>query len=179
MDKATGAGDAIVKIYELQNDLENRFVFRMWASSGKLITDKATCPAADGVCFLKRNGKDELFFMLGFPVIFLAKLYLATKVTKYLEIAKKFLDFALTCDDSLYTFYLSHKVAYGASLVARITKETKYVTLAEKIADYLVSAQDANGVFDAGRMPVPDDQYDQVGEIGTWLREIYAELSGV
>ena len=95
----------------------------------------------------------------------------------YLETAKSYLDFALSCHDSIRSFYFSHKVAWGAAIIANITKDDRYVNLSKSIVDYLLSIQDGSGVW------LKDEpahtSFDQTAEIAIWLREISAELSDV
>ena len=84
--------------------------------------------------------------------------------------AEKILDFLLTCDDSFYSYFLSHKCAYGASLIALATGKRKYREMSAHVARYLLSCQTAAGSFDLGLPPM--GTLDQTAEIGTWLKEI-------
>ncbi|ELT88387.1 hypothetical protein CAPTEDRAFT_195673 [Capitella teleta] len=163
-------------IFDQQPNLNEEFFLRFSHKENKIITEFPSEMTPFYV--LKRSEPNQLYFMLGFPIYFLAKMHEAG-YTKHnvLDLAKSLLDFCLSCHDSIYTFHFAHKVALGASLVAKITKEEKYKTLALRVADNLVSLQADSGLFlpDADAM----DRYDQSAEIGVWLREIASNLDSV
>lgn len=102
------------------------------------------------------------------------KLYQATGNGLYLETAKGYLDFALSCDNNIRTFYFSHKVAWGAAIMAQLTGENKYVELSKDIADYLLSIQEHDGGWLTDQPA--HTSFDQTAEIGIWLREMTASL---
>lgn len=85
--------------------------------------------------------------MIGYPIAFLGNLYQATQNAQYMAAAKEYLNFASTCQNHLYTCYFSHKVAWGAAIIANLTGERCFADLAVRIADYLLSIQGANGAW--------------------------------
>ena len=93
---------------------------------------------------------------------------------RYIDGARRYLDFALSCGDSLYTFIKSHKVAMGAAIVAAITKEAKHAILATKIADNLLTTRTDDGMF-LSTSPLIE-RVDQTAENCGWMREIATEL---
>jgi len=92
----------------------------------------------------------------------------------HLEAARDYLDFALSCRGNLRTFYFSHKVAWGAAALARITGDQRCVELATAIADHLLEIQDPSGAWLTDQPP--HTTFDQTAEIAIWLKEISAEL---
>ena len=174
MDTARRAGDLVKSFMASQPDTTEAIYLRMTAE-GKIISEY---PAEAAVFHIvKRQDANQLYFMIGYPIGFLAKMYLATGDKSFLCTATEIIEFCLGCHDSIYTFHFAHKVAWGTSIVASITKEPRYVALVEKIAAFLVSLQDESGVFLAEASPA--DRYDQSAELGTWLREIDVSLSSL
>ncbi|XP_046360466.2 uncharacterized protein LOC124138006 isoform X2 [Haliotis rufescens] len=172
MEVACSTGDTLIRFMDIQPNLDEEFLMKM-DSSGQLI--RSGWPEDKTVFFrIKRKESPNLFYQLGFPAILLAKLYLATGTKRYLEGARSYLDFAYSCGESLYTFIKSHKVAYGASLVAAITKEKKYATMATRISDFIMSTRTESGMF-LSTSPILE-RFDQTAENIGWMREISVEL---
>ncbi|MDJ0597225.1 MAG: hypothetical protein QNJ37_00030 [Crocosphaera sp.] len=171
IEKAKTAGIFLKKVLDIQPDLTTKFYLRV-DEKEQLITDFSE----EMSVFHCVNAIEphQAYFMIGYPIAFLGKLYLATQNNHYLETAKKYLDFAQQCSPYIHTFYFSHKVAWGASIIANITQESKYRNLAIDIADYLVSLQNKEGMW------LKDEpsftSFDQTAEIAIWLREISTEL---
>src|SRR5260221_2658583 len=113
--------------------------------------------------------------MIGHPVAFLAKLYETTQETQYLVTAKKYLDFALICDESIFSFHFAHKIARGAAIVAALTGEDRYKNLAQRIGQNLLDSQGQEGMW----LPQGShmDQVDQTAEVAVWFSEM-AMLEG-
>lgn len=157
---------------DAQPTKDTEIYLRASAKSGKLITTPPDNMAPFYV--VKRDSPNQLYFFLGYHAIFMTRLFQATGEQRFLDSAKRILDFALTCHESLCTFSFSHKVAYAAALVAGVTKEAKYRRLAIGLGEYLLSIQTEDGFF--GKDFEPLDKYDQSAEIAIWLIEIYNEL---
>lgn len=172
LQKAIAAGHLIQKFLTLQPNIQTGFYLRL-NNEGKLLSD---FPQESAIFFeVSATQPNQAYFMLGYPIAFLGKLYSATNDLQYLVAAKGYLDFVFACQGNLRTFHFSHKVAWGAAIMARITKEVRYAELSMSIANYLVSIQDQNGGW-------LQDQpastcFDQTAEIAIWLREICSELS--
>jgi rhamnogalacturonyl hydrolase YesR len=120
---------------------------------------------------------NQAYFMLGYPTAFLGKLFTATNDSQYVDTAKEYLEFLLGCQGNLRTFHYSHKVAWGAAILGKITKDAHYMELAKSIANYLVQTQSPDGRW------LPDQPaytfFDQTAEIAIWMREISSEFQRV
>jgi hypothetical protein len=127
--------------------------------------------------FLFLQPPNQTYFMLGYPIAFLGKLFAATNDSRYIDTAKEYLEFLLTSQGNLRTFHYSHKVAWGAAILAKVTNDARYVDLARSIADYLVQTQGQDGRW------LQDEPaytfFDQTAEIAIWMREICNEFSEV
>ncbi|WP_428263958.1 hypothetical protein [Haliangium sp.] len=171
IERAMRAGDFVLDVLHKQPDLDDGLYLRV-APTGDLITSFPDDAAALHV--VKRTEPFQLYFFVGYPIAFLAKLYEATGDSAYLTGAMDYLAFAQSCDESLYSFNFSHKVGWAASIVARLTGDTSARETATRIADYLLSIQDASGGWLLDQPPL--DHLDQSAEIATWLLELSAEL---
>lgn len=171
LEVARAAGNLLQSSWSLQPHKKSECYLRL-TPEGKLITDFP----ADAAIFFVVSAKQphQAYFMIGYPIAFLGKLYQATGEARYLNTARDYLDFALTCHDNIRSFHFSHKVAWGAAIIANLTKETKYLELATDIADYLLSIQESSGAWLTDQPA--HTSFDQTAEIAIWLKEISAEL---
>jgi len=171
LQKAKTAGHLIQTFLSLQPNKQEGFYLRL-RDDGELITDFAEdCSLFFQVSTTQPN---QAYFMLGYPIAFLGKLFTATNDTRYIDTAKAYLEFLLTCQGNLRTFHYSHKVAWGAAMMARFTKDPRFLELAMSLADYLVQtqAQDGRWLLDEPAFTF----FDQTAEIAIWMREISTEL---
>ena len=172
--KAKAAGQLIQTILSLQPNSKKGFFLRL-NNEGNLITEY---PGESALFFLvSATQPNQAYFMLGYPIAFLGKLYSATQDPHYLHLAKEYLEFLLTCQGNLRTFHYSHKVAWGAAMMARLTKDSKYTELAKDITDYLVATQSQDGRWLTDQPAYTF--FDQTAEIAIWMKEISSELSTI
>ena len=161
-------------ILSLQPDPQKRFFLRL-NDEGTLITDY---PGESALFFLvSATQPNQAYFMLGYPIAFLGNLYSATQDPLYLQTAKEYLEFLLACQGNLRAFHYSHKVAWGAAMMAGLTKDSRYTELAKGIADYLVTTQSHDGRWLTDQPAYTF--FDQTAEIAIWMKEISNELSRV
>lgn len=169
---AKKAGDLLADFVEKQPDLSTNFYLRM-SSDRKIGTE---FPDDAAIFFTVRADQpNQAYFMIGYPLAFLGLLHRQMKASKYLDTAKKYMDFAMSCHDGIFSFYFSHKVAWGAAILANITGEKRCSEFAQKIGDYLLSIQDDEGTWLASEPA--HTSFDQTAEIAIWLKEIAKELS--
>jgi hypothetical protein len=81
----------------------------------------------------------------------------------------------LSCQGNLRSSHTSHKVAWGAAVLARITGDPRCTELVTAISDYLLDIQDPSGAWLTDQPP--HTTFDQTAEIAIWLQEISAERS--
>ncbi len=172
IERATRAGNLLKKFLSLQLWLDNGFYLRL-DNNGELITNYAIEKEIFYQVSAVKPG--QAYFMIGYPIAFLGKLYQATNEDAYLDCARKYLDFALGCHENIKEFHFSHKVAWGSAIMANLTRETKYIDFCQSIVDYLLSIQDTSGAW--LKDEPPHVSFDQTAEIAIWLREISAELT--
>ena len=173
-ERALAAGNVLRRMLELQPHATQEFLLRL-DNNGKLISE---FPSDQSVFYaVSMTQPNQAYFMLGYPVGFLGKLYEATGDSSVLNSATAYLEILLSSRGNLQKFYFSHKVAWGSAIIARITKEPQYLQLSQEIAHYLLSIQSPSGAW-------LEDQpafttFDQTAEIAIWLFEIANELSAI
>ena len=174
LKKAKTAGQLLQTFLFLQPNKQEGFYLRL-RDNGDLITDFVE----DSSLFFHVNPTqpNQAYFMLGYPIAFLGKLFSVTNDPRNIDTAHEYLEFLLGCKGNLRTFHYSHKVAWGAAIMSRITQIERYADLARSIADFLVQTQSPDGRW------LPDEPaytfFDQTAEIAIWMREICHEFTGV
>ena len=171
LSKARTAGHLLESFLFLQPDQQNGFYLRI-KENGELIMDY---PEETAMFFqVTASQPNQAYFMLGYPIAFLGKLFLATRDARFIDTAEAYLEFLLSCRGNLATFHYSHKVAWGAAILARITRDQRYVDLATTLADFFVETQNHDGKWLQDEPPLI--YFDQTAEIAIWLIEISSEL---
>ena len=157
-----------------QRDLDEGLFLRT-DSVGEMITDFV--PEQNSLYHTSRTQRHQLYFMAGYPIGFLVKVFRATQEGRYLEAAKHYADFALSCGENILESPWSHNVMWGTALLARVSGETKYADFSRKLADFFVDIQDDEGCW------VPHEPFyltvAQTAEIAIWLTETDACLAHV
>ncbi|HKR48006.1 MAG TPA: hypothetical protein VJT72_00230 [Pseudonocardiaceae bacterium] len=171
LERAHGAGRWLARLLAIQPDLGEGLLLRR-DRSGHIVRD---IPEGQAVFHLvSAHEPDQAYFMIGYPVAFLAKLFEATADDAHLRAARGYLDFGLSCNGNLRSCPTSHKVAWGAAILARITGDARCAELAVSIADHLLDIQDSSGAWLVDQPA--HTTFDQTAEIAIWLQEISAEL---
>ena len=174
LQQAKSAGQLMQTILSLQPNTTKGFFLRL-NDKGNLITEFPEESAL--FFFVSTTQPNQAYFMLGYPIAFLGKLYSATQDSHYLDTAKEYLERLLTSQGNLRTFHYSHKVAWGSAMISKFTKDPKYTELATSIADYLVTTQNPDGRWLTDQPAYTF--FDQTAEIAIWMKEIRCELSKV
>ncbi len=165
LETAKKAGKLLDKFMNIQPDINSGFYLRM-NDDEKLILDFSE----DVSLFFQVSPTqpNQAYFMIGYPLAFFANLYRSTGDNFYLNTANKYLDFALSCHENIRSFYFSHKVAWGAAIIANLTGEIKATELSKSIAEHLLSIQTETGAW-LTEQPAYS-YFDQTAEIAIWLR---------
>jgi len=169
--RAQRAGGYLAALLDAQPDLDRGLHLRTDAG-GRVIEEFPAEAAAFHL--VHRIEPGQAYFMVGYPIAFLARLAEATGDRNHLRIARGYLDFALSCEGDLRASPLSHKVAWGAAVLGRIDGEPRAIELTRQIAAFLLEIQDADGSWLASEPP--HTTFDQTAEIAIWLQEIAVEL---
>lgn len=167
---AISAGNYLSKAFEKQTNIKNGLYLRS-SNGGDLITsfekDKNL------FYFVSTQDADQLYFMVGYPSAFLALLYKKTADEKFLNFAIQYLDFSLSCNQSIYQSNFSHKIAWAASILYEITKDKRYLDAIEKITTHFIENQSEVGIWYTDH----NTTFDQSPEIACWFLNIARNLS--
>jgi len=176
-EAAAAATKYIVRAVTLQPNID-KFFYLKQTTEGKLITDGFP-EGHYKFYYLRTDQPDQLWFMLGFPLVLLAKMFQIDNNKVCKETADTILDFYDRCLEQKFGCLWSHKIALGTSYMAAVWKDYKgsqrYVSTCEKIVTELLKLQDKNGVFSYPGM-TDRDKMDQTAEVPTWWSEIAANL---
>lgn len=108
LQRAQGAGRWLARLLAIQPELGEGLFLRL-DRSGHLVRDVPEGKAAFHL--VSAREPNQAYFMIGYPVAFLAKLFEATADDAHLHAARGYLDFALSCAGNLRACPTSHKVA--------------------------------------------------------------------
>ncbi len=107
----------------------------------------------------------------------MCKLYQATGIGTYLDYAKRFFEFKLTCFDDRFSFAGSGKSSLGSALYYLCTGDTRARAAAIEFCDFLVETHYPEGGW---RDELEPDELliyiDHAAEFSIWLNEIAATL---
>lgn len=170
LSKACAAGDYLVQTLTEQPDLAAGFYLRRDAS-GKSVLEFPSDAAA--IFIVDKAKPEQLYFMIAYPIAYLAKLYEATNEKKYLNAAHAYAAFALACNESVFHCEFSHKLAWGLAELYKIDPKPTYLEAINKITHYFISEQGTDGLWFSAQ---PLKCYDQSAEIACWFMEIENSL---
>ena len=171
LEKALSAGRMLLRCAECQPDPDAAFHLRLDGRGNPVTEFPAEAAAFHRV---SATEPEQAYFMIGYPMAFLAKLYEATGDEAWLRGARRYLDFALFCGEAIRRCHYSHKVAWGAAALARVSGDDTAAELSFAIACHLLDSQGADGLWLPEEPPLVS--LDQTAEVALWLREIAAEL---
>ena len=179
VDIATQAGKYLISLLNKQPNLEEGFYLRQNAE-GKLLTEFSDDQRA--LVFIDTQKENQLYFMLAYPVAFLTLLEKSTKATwtavtpPYIKTAIEYMNFLLSCHESVYSSEFSHKVAWACSLLYTVVQDKRYIEMIDRISQAFIDKQDQSGLW---YKDDPLKSYDQSAEIGLWFSEIRRNLECV
>jgi hypothetical protein len=170
LDIAINAGNYLCEAIRKQPELDSGFYLRFDKNKNIIIDfpkDKTV------FYYVSTKKPNQLHFMLGYPAAYLALLYKKTNNSEFLNAAKSYLNFSLSCDKSVYSCDFSHKIAWAASILYDCTGDEKFLAVIDKITDYFIANQ-KNGMW------FTDDinaSYDQSAEIACWFLDIVKNIN--
>jgi hypothetical protein len=169
IDVAISAGNYLCKALSKQPNLSDGFYLRL-DQQGQIITPFAKEQMAFN--FISATEPNQLHFMIGYPAAYLALLYKKTRNEEFLNAAKAYLDFSLSCNEQIYQCNFSHKIAWAASLIYEFTGDEKYLRVIERISDHFIANQ-RNGMW---YLEDIDTSYDQSAEIACWFLDVVKNI---
>jgi len=180
MEAAARAGDFLLDATKKQPWPE-KAVCLAFDPSGSAIT---TVPEGkgEGLYMVKTDQPRQLYFYLGYPMAFLARLYQATGEARYLEGARQYFAYHKNCSSDVFSSWPSGKSGWGAAVLHTLTGEEEHGRAAETLADFLLHTQSPDGFwFNARSYARVEDQppavtFDVTAEFVVWLSSILQEI---
>ncbi|CAF1649116.1 unnamed protein product, partial [Didymodactylos carnosus] len=165
--RAVKAGNYLLKVFEKQPDLTKGLYLRL-NKNNELITDYSV--EMSWAYIVKKVETEQPYFMIGYPIAYLTLLYEKTGNTNFLKSAKDYMNFALSCNEHIYSSSMSHKLAWAAALLLKHDDNfvQHYLTTVEKIANHFMSQQSEQGMLPGSI----DTSYDQSAEVACYFLEI-------
>lgn len=171
MKLAISAGNYLCDVLNVQPDLANGFYLN-FDQAGQPVTSEDALASPFG--YLNKHEPNQMYFMMGYPAAFLVMLYKHTGEEKYLEAARYYVDYTLTCDSSIFHSLFSHKIAWAAGLLYRETEDEIYLRALEAIVEHIIDTQSSSGIWYADADV--NTAFDQSAEIACWLLTIAQDL---
>ncbi len=142
LEPARKVAENLIQIYEAQPAPDESFYF-VCRGEGELVQE---WPEDKEVWYVIRAEQEkQWYFECGLGGAYLTRLWRATGEDRYLEYARKYVDWVERCAEDRYSTPQSGKVGWGASLLYAATGEEKYREVAVQVADFICSAQSADG----------------------------------
>ena len=148
---ATRAGDFVLRVLDAQPDLGSN-LFSSWDAQNGLMTElegdesltamrgrKQYCLSAE------KDALGELVWMVGKPMMFLARLFDATGRQRFLTGAETLFEYFHRLSDSRWQNPACCKTMWAASELYRLTGQARYVETVKRILDGFVESQHASG----------------------------------
>lgn len=146
METAQSCADWCIKILEDQPD-PDRFYF-MTTPDGRLALEE------DGGEFIDRFKLKQCYWEIGFSMMQMCRMYQVTKEDKYLDYAKRFMEFLFTCSEDTWSYWGSGKAALGCAMYYSLTGDERAMEAAVKFIDFVVETQvkiaDKDGLYAGG-----------------------------
>jgi hypothetical protein len=141
IDTATKIAKCSISMLE-QQPRDDRFYFQM-TRDGKLATEKEYSDAQ----YIDTAKPMQCYWEVGFAMLLMCKMYLATGEKFYLDHAKRFFEFKLRCYKDSFTYWGSGKSALAAANYYMLTSDEKAREKSYEFCDFVVETQTREGGF--------------------------------
>jgi len=125
-----------------QQPREDRFYFQM-TRDGKLATEKEYPDAQ----FIDTTKPKQCYWEVGFAMLLMCKMYLATGEKSYLDYAGRFFEFKLRCYKDNFSYWGSGKSALAAANYYMLTGDKRASEKSYEFCDFVVETQRPEGGF--------------------------------
>ncbi len=152
-EEAVRAGDFILRLLEAQPEPQ-RYYYTSWEIGAGLLTDvsgdrdRTATAGRKPLCLsTEADALDELTWLVGKPMKFLAKLYDQTSDRSYLDGAVQLFDFFHRLSDGRWRNTGSCKIMWGSAELYRHTGVESFAETSARILDGLCQSQDPSGYW--------------------------------
>jgi len=141
IDVATKIAKCSISMLE-QQPREDRFYFQM-TRDGKLVTEKEYPDAQ----FIDTTKPMQCYWEVGFAMLLMCKMHLATGEKSYLDYAKRFFEFKLRCYKDNFSYWGSGKSALAAANYYMLTGDERAREKSYEFCDFVLETQTPAGGF--------------------------------
>jgi hypothetical protein len=151
--QALSAGDFILQMLDAQPDPDHYFYSSWEVGRGLMLDvwgddDQNSLRGRKQYCLsVEHDPEQELTWLVGKPMKFLAKLYNQTNEKKYLEGAEWLYDFFHRLGEGRWKNYASCKIMWASAELYHYTGESKYAQTAEMILKWFCDSQYPSGLW--------------------------------
>lgn len=145
LDTARDVARFLQRLWDTQPALPDRF-YHVWSRTRQAIITEAD-PEFDASIMLINNTLDapQYWFFGGISAAFLSRLWLADPRPEYLELARRYQDFAMAATDAQFKYNQACKGSWGSSLLYQVTGDPCYEAFTYRMGDWYVERQEPGG----------------------------------
>jgi hypothetical protein len=175
---AKKAGSWLKRLWDLQPDVQHK-LFHVFTPAKGLFMDFA--PEHEALYVTQKSEPWQYHYNGGIAAAFLAKLYLATGESEWLDSARQYQEFSMTTDECQFQSMQTCKSGWGSGVLYVATKEERYRNWTARLGDWFVEHQHEDGHWENTKFWVPDptdaDNIEITIEFVMHLSNIVANLS--
>jgi hypothetical protein len=142
---ARAIGDFLHRLWDAQPALPDRF-YHVWSKERQAIVTERD-PEFDAPIMLLDRTLDapQYWFWGGIAAAFLCRLYLADPRAGDLELARRYMDFAIGSSDAQFNYPAVCKGSWGSSLLWQLTGDERYEAFAHRMGEWYLDGQEPDG----------------------------------
>ena len=146
LDEARRVYDYLVRVYEQQDELPDRFYYNLSRKTGRVIREY---PEDDRFWYVveSQEARPQRWTIGGIATAFLCRLYLADPKDEYIELARKYMQFSMDSTPRQFEFPQVCKSGWGSSLIYQVTGEDRYRDWTYKLGDWFADTQSDDGAW--------------------------------
>lgn len=173
VDVAQRTAEWAISMYH-QQPVADKFYFTT-TRDGRLVT-----PDIDpGAQCIDTAQQKQCYWEVGLPLQLMCRLYQVTGSTRYLDYAKRFFEFGLTCAEDRFTYVGAGKSSLGAAQYYLLTGDERALNACLTFCDNLLETQHVDGGWrDISEPDILLIYIDHGAEFTVWLNEISSLLPG-
>ncbi len=153
IETAKHAGAWFQRLWDAQPALPGQLYYVWSADTQALVTDYPADRASQYV--VEAQGERQRFTCGGIAAAFLVRLYQATGVSAYLDLARAYQAFSMNSTERQFEVPQVCKTGWGSSLLYEVTGEQLYRDWTVRLGDFYVATQHADGHWE-NRAPFDD-----------------------
>ena len=149
LDEARQVYGYLVKVYEQQDELPDRFYYNLSRATQQVVREFAPDDRFWNVVVAQEPIKQR-WTVGGIASAFLSRLYMADPRPEYIELARKYMKFSMDSTDGQFEFAPVCKSGWGSSLLYQVTGDAQYRDWTFRMGDWFTDTQSGDGSWGDG-----------------------------